>query len=202
MSSNINLRNINSEDKWQLLTWRNQDYIRSVSANSDVIEADAHSKWFESKIGDRTKPVLICEWDNQPVGVIQIETWDPSSRTGSWGCYLGELNVHPGLGAALVVLGGAFGFLALDATEMNAYVLSHNSNMLGIHRRLNIPIVETKALPVSNSRSIELDAIEFQITREQWPDILNRALELFPSAFRNSLSSCLELLPSFYRVDA
>lgn len=192
MSGDLVLRRLREEDRWRLLDWRNQDYVRAVSINSAPIGREGHSAWFDRALLNQRDSILIVEWKQRPVGVVRIETWDPQQRLGVWGCHLGELDVPPGLGAALPLLGVGHGFDRLGARKMHAVVLETNSNMLGIHRRLKLEQEGRFKRHVLREDGTEVDEIAFGIHESEWPEFKQKAVSLFPSAFRLEVETCLD----------
>ena len=196
MTQELTLRNVSSEDKWRLFEWRNQDYIRAVSINSQILQAESHTNWFEKIIAAEFPRILVCEWQGEPVGIIQIEKWDEATRVGVWGCYLGELNQHPALGPALVILGLGYGFTKLSAMQMEAEVLEINKNMVSIHKRLKLSLINVvKDCEIRTDGQI-LEKFQYRVERAEWDLIKERALQMFPTSFRVALVNCLEHLPN------
>jgi len=192
MSGDLILRRLREEDRFRLLEWRNQDYVREVFINSDPIDQEIHSSWFDLALVSQREFTLICQWRDQPVGVVRIESWNSEQLLGMWGCYLGEQQVPPGLGAALPLLGIAHGFDRLDARKMHAVVLEKNRNMLGIHRRLQIPEEGRFVRQLIREDGNEIDEIAFGVHKTEWQDLRSKALKLFPSSFRLELEACLD----------
>lgn len=192
MSNDLVLRRLREDDRWRLLDWRNQDYVRAVSINSAPIERASHSTWFDRALLNQRELFLIVEWKQRPVGVVRIESWDAEQRLGSWGCHLGELDVPPGLGAALPLLGLGHGFDRLGARKMHAVVLETNTNMLGIHRRLKLEQEGRLERHVLREDGTEVDEIVFGIHENDWPTFKAKAISLFPSTFRTEFQTCLD----------
>jgi UDP-4-amino-4,6-dideoxy-N-acetyl-beta-L-altrosamine N-acetyltransferase len=192
MSYDLVLRRLREDDRWRILDWRNQDYVRAVSINSASIDRTSHSTWFDRALLNQRELFLIVEWKQKPVGVVRIESWDSEQRLGSWGCHLGELDVPPGLGAALPLLGLGHGFDRLGARKMHAVVLETNSNMLGIHRRLKLQQEGRLERNVLREDGTEVDEIVFGIHESEWPAFKAKAISLFPSTFRAEFQTCLD----------
>jgi RimJ/RimL family protein N-acetyltransferase len=138
VSPDVALRRLREEDRWRLFEWRGADHIRAVSLDDRPLQRDSHAGWFDDTVENRPDEVLVVEWRERPVGVVQLESFEPDQGLSSWGCYLGETDVPPGLGAALPLLGLGYGFETHSLRRMHAQVLGHNARMRGIHRRIGI----------------------------------------------------------------
>ena len=193
MKQKLTLRNLRESDQPLLLNWRNQERIREVSINSDPITKEEHEQWFNRALNESFESPLICDWDFRSVGIIQIEKWDPIQRYAMWGCYLGESDVIPGLGAALPFLAIDHAFNNIGARKLQAIVLSNNENMLRIHKRFGLR-EEGRFFKQSIRQSEEIDQIVYGIHNDEWPEIRKRILKLFPSSLRNELTVGLPIL--------
>ena len=182
----LHLRYACESDRLLLHAWRNQEHIRAVSLNSQIIESETHDKWFDSILRGGFRTPLICSWNSRPAGVIQIENWDPLQKVGMWGCYVGDVNASPLLGAALPFLAIDHAFESLGARKLQAVVLASNLRMLQIHKRLGIR-QEGRFISQTLSGSDEIDQIMFGIHRNEWPEFREKTLLLFPISLRQQL---------------
>ena len=108
--------------------------------------------------------------------------------TGAWGCYLGDTDVAPGVGAALPLLGLGLGF-ATSLRRMTAEVLGINANMLAIHRRLQVPVEGVLQRHVRRAEGEEIDVHLYGVHREEWPELRESGLRLLPSHIRADIAS-------------
>ncbi len=189
MSSPLRLRPLVEEDRWRLHAWRNGDRIRRVSVSDELIPEDRHSAWFDRAVGERSEQFRVVEWSDRPVGLVQIEQLDLAQGVSSWGCYLGEVEVPPGVGASLPLLGLGYGFRQLGLRRMTAGVLSINANMLAIHRRLKIPVEGVLRRHVRRADGQELDLHLYGLHRDDWPELRDDALRLLPSHVRPAIAT-------------
>jgi RimJ/RimL family protein N-acetyltransferase len=175
-----------------LLEWRNSDRVRAVSIDGAVIARDTHSAWFDRLLAERADEVLIVSWNDSPVGVVSLERVDRPQAVCSWGCHLGVTDVPPGVGAVLPVIGLGFGFLAHGMRRMTAQVLGGNRNMLGIHRRLGVPIEGTLREHIRRDDGTTTDVVLFGVLESEWPTIRTTAHRLLPATLRNDLEVVLD----------
>ena len=181
------LRRLREGDRWQLFEWRDSERIRAVSLDGAPLDRDLHSAWFDTRMTDRHDEVLVVEWRERPVGVVQLESFQPDQGISSWGCYLGETDGPPGLGAALPLLGMGYGFGTHGLRRMHAQVLGHNDRMRSIHRRIGLMEEGVLRRHLLRPDGTEVDVHLFGVLREEWPALLERGLSLFPTSLRPSV---------------
>ena len=188
MTGDLTLRRLREDDRWRLFDWRNSEHIRAVSLDSAPMQRDGHAAWFDATLATRHDQVLVVEWRARPVGVVQLEAFQPDQGLSSWGCYLGETDVPPGLGAALPLLGLGYGFGAHGLRRMHAQVLGHNDRMRAIHRRIGIVEEGVQRRHLLRPDGTEVDVHLYGVLRDEWPPLLERGLALFPTSLRPAVA--------------
>ena len=188
----LGARPVEESDRWRLLDWRNSDRVRAVSIDGAVISRDTHSAWFDRLVAERADELLIVTWDGAPVGVVSLERVDRQQAVCSWGCHLGVTDVPPGVGAVLPVIGLGFGFDRHGMRRMTAQVLGGNRNMLGIHRRLGVPIEGTLREHVRRDDGTISDVVLYGVLAPEWETIRATAMSLLPAALRGDLGALLD----------
>lgn len=191
----ISIRLPREHDLDRLLTWRNREAVRAVSLNQRPIEREQHQAWFRRLLLDREGELGIVCHDRRPVGVVQLDRLDIHTSEATWGCHLGDVDVPPGFGATLPILGIALGIRGWGLSQLDADVIETNKNMLGIHRRLAIRRVEPNAAPAQDGTEIRV--FRFQVTEDEFPGIVERAERLFPRALSESLTNAIVALGSW-----
>jgi RimJ/RimL family protein N-acetyltransferase len=189
--SRLSLRPVEDGDFIRLLDWRNSDRIRSVSVNQQTIANGTHREWLSQKIQSQPKHVLIVEWDLRPVGVVQVDKWVDGGRFGEWGCYLGETDVPPGLGASLPLLALGYAFIHLKASKMRALVLDTNRNMISIHKRLGLVPESSNVSEIGSDLRPPDSFFQYEVHDSDWELILKNGLSLFSAEIRRSIEACL-----------
>lgn len=190
----LTVRHPVDDDRWRLLDWRNDERVRSVSLNDEIIDRETHSAWFDRMSTSRSDEFLVVAWDGEPAGLVQLESLDPVARTSSWGCHLGRIDVPPGVGASLPVLGLGLGFERHRLRRMHAQVLASNKNMRSIHRRLAIPIERQRREHSRRHDGTLDDLYEYGVLMSEWPAIREAAARLLPSQVRAGVEACLSVL--------
>ena len=188
----LDVRPVEESDRWTLLEWRNSERVRAVSIDGAEIDRSTHAAWFDRLLAERTDEVLIVTASEAPVGVVSLERVDRSQAMCSWGCHLGVTDVAPGVGAVLPVIGLGFGFDAHEMRRMTAQVLAGNRNMLGIHRRLGVPIEGTLREQVRRHDGTTSDVVSYGVLRPEWSTIRTTAEALLPSSLRVDLAAVLD----------
>jgi len=189
VTTQLGLRAIAEDDRWRLHTWRNSERVRSVSGDDEIIAPERHDDWFDRALRERAGQIRVVEWRQRPVGLVQLEALDREQATGAWGCYLGETDVPPGVGAALPLLGLGLGFGGYQLRRMTAEVLGINANMLAIHRRLKVPGEGVRRRQLLRADGLEVDVHLFGVHRDEWPALRDAGLALLPSHIRHDVAA-------------
>lgn len=69
----ITIRQLEINDKQITFEWANDPITRQHSFNSEPILFDQHSKWFDSKIKDKSAHYFVCEVDSRSAGLIRFD---------------------------------------------------------------------------------------------------------------------------------
>jgi RimJ/RimL family protein N-acetyltransferase/sugar phosphate isomerase/epimerase len=70
---NLNIRNLQSDDIYDLFEWRNHPEIRKNSFNSNPVSLQEHEKWFKDKLQDQKTTIYIAFDKNHKIGTIRFE---------------------------------------------------------------------------------------------------------------------------------
>ncbi len=133
-----NIRSLREEDLPKVLAWRNSDRIRANMYNDHLITLEEHSAWFQRIQQDRNSQHLIFEYDDCPVGVINITQIDPQNNKCYWGFYLGETDTPRGCGLAMGYLGLNHIFGRSEIRKLCAEALVFNVASINYHRKLGL----------------------------------------------------------------
>jgi len=72
----VQLRRANLGDLEFVFNLRNEEAVRSVSFNSDLIDLETHRKWFEKKLASDESVLLIAEAGSQPIAQVRFDWMD------------------------------------------------------------------------------------------------------------------------------
>lgn len=104
LASDIVIRLTNSDDSADIFAWRNDERIRRVSRNTDVIAWAVHEHWISATLANASRRLLIGSDAEGPVGVVRF---DLSGTSAEISLYLVPQRLGSGQGVGL--------FLAADA---------------------------------------------------------------------------------------
>ena len=68
------------DDIERLFEWRNNEGIRAVSCNKDMISWEDHQSWFASVLSSNDRIVLIGKRESMPLGVIRFDIQDHNAE--------------------------------------------------------------------------------------------------------------------------
>ncbi len=188
------VRHVVEGDRWRLHDWRNSERIRAMSVSDGEIDEATHTAWFDRLVAERHDQLLIVVHDDNPVGVVSLERLDIDQGVSSWSCQLGVTEVPPGVGALLPLIGLGFGFGTHALRRMSAEVLSVNRNMLGIHRRLGVPVEGTRREALRRADGSVCDIVEYGVLRSEFPEIRTAVASLLPRSIREDANTLFDEL--------
>ncbi|UPW20165.1 UDP-4-amino-4,6-dideoxy-N-acetyl-beta-L-altrosamine N-acetyltransferase [Agarivorans sp. TSD2052] len=113
-----------------VLGWRNQDRVRNMMRNSELISFENHQAWFAGLSEQENCDYFIFYQDGRPIGVLNFDIVEPGIL--EWGCYLGETDVWPGSGLLLEIaaLDYSANYIKHSIDQLKAEVLSTNPSVL------------------------------------------------------------------------
>ena len=89
------------EDALAVLAIRNSDAVRSASLDSQIIEKDAHLKWFENSLKNENRWILLAESEDQKlIGVLRYDAIADNGLEVS--IFLNQEFMGQGLGSKLL----------------------------------------------------------------------------------------------------
>ena len=130
------LKEIDENDLSLLLNWRNQESIREVMFNSDMISWEKHSKWFHNLQKNDSIISKVFYFDDIPYGVLNITQIDPVNNTCEWGFYIGSLTAPKGMGTILGYTALNYIFRELHIRKLSAQVFEFNNKSINFHNKM------------------------------------------------------------------
>ncbi|WP_249872146.1 UDP-4-amino-4,6-dideoxy-N-acetyl-beta-L-altrosamine N-acetyltransferase [Oceanobacillus saliphilus] len=131
----VSLETINDIDLQMVLSWRNQDFVRRMMYNSEIISKKEHLEWFARIQNSNTSIAKIFYFENQPYGVVNIHQIDYTNRTCEWSFYIGEKGAPSGLGTILGYLAIDYIFNRLHLRKLCAEVIEFNYKSYHFHKK-------------------------------------------------------------------
>lgn len=163
------LKDITETDLKQMLTWRNQDYIRKVMYNSDIILMDQHLQWFERLQKSETAISKIFYYNQVPYGVLNVNQIDRVNNRCEWGFYIGVNNAPRGMGTILGFISLNFIFHELSIRKLSAEVLSINEKSAIFHKKLGFTQEGVLRKHILKDESY-IDILLYGLLNEEWKE--------------------------------
>ncbi|PKG22769.1 UDP-4-amino-4,6-dideoxy-N-acetyl-beta-L-altrosamine N-acetyltransferase [Niallia nealsonii] len=163
------LKDIHKEDLMQLFNWRNQESIRNMMYNSDIILFDDHVCWFEGLQKSEKAISKIFYYDNIPYGVLNINNIDRMNNKCTWGFYIGPSDAPKGMGTVLGYTSLNYIFGELSMRKLSAEVLSINEKSLNFHKKLGFTQEGILRKHVIKNGEY-MDVYLYGILKEEWND--------------------------------
>lgn len=85
----ISVRRVKETDIKDIFEWRNDEVTRKMSHTTQVVDWDAHCKWFSSSLANKNRLLLVCE-DVYTLSKVAIVRFDTKNNTA-----LISINVSP-----------------------------------------------------------------------------------------------------------
>jgi len=85
------LRLARESDLAKILKWRNSNHVRLMMKNSELIDAQSHFKWFESRELSRDY-LFVYGSKSEDVGIIRILLKESDSSEAETGMYAGNIS--------------------------------------------------------------------------------------------------------------
>lgn len=161
------LKDISKNDLSFLLMWRNQESIREVMFNSDLISWEQHSKWFERLQKNNTVISKIFYFDCIPYGLVNITKIDPVHNTCEWGFYIGTDNAPKGMGSILGYTALNYIFQELQIRKLIAQVIDSNEKSINFHNKMGFTLEgKLRAHIIKNGKYI--DILQYGLLYSEW----------------------------------
>ena len=171
------IRPILVEDLDLVLTWRNSDHVRPHMYTDHLITSDEHRNWFRRLQESDSDIFLIFEIQKIPLGIVQFNRIDKINGISTWGFYLGELNIPPGTGTVMGVLGIEHAFLNLDLRKVYGEVLAFNKASIRYHQKLGF-IEEGRFREHIFKNNKYNDLVVFGLLRSEWSNYRKKLEEI------------------------
>lgn len=136
LEKRVILKDITKDDLPLLLNWRNQESIREVMFNTDVILWEQHSQWFNNLQKSDSVVSKIFYFDQIPYGVLNITQIDSINQTCEWGFYIGSPHAPKGMGTILGYTALNYIFQELHIRKISAQVFDFNDKSINFHNKM------------------------------------------------------------------
>ena len=165
----INFRKISEDDLPLILRWRTDPNVTRYMSTDIEFDLEKQFKWYNEvvRICSPTEHWIISHND-KPIGLLNLENYDPAHQQTSWGYYIGDLESRI-IGGLIPAYFYNYMFLHRDTSlkKINGHLFSSNTKVLAIHQFYGVK--EVKVLKNHICKYGELfDIILIEMTRENW----------------------------------
>jgi len=70
---NLSIREATVDDAKLYYDWANDPVVRKMAFHSEPIPWDNHIRWFKEKVASPKSHLLLCYYNNQPVGQVRFD---------------------------------------------------------------------------------------------------------------------------------
>lgn len=139
-----------------ILSWRNDDGVRTRMINSSKISHDEHLAWFDRmSLDPHSKWYIAKDEYKNGLGVIYFTSIDQVQRTAEWGFYCKPGSPN-GTGNSLLMLGLKKAAEDLALSSIRAVVLKDNAVSIHLHKKFGFKLLTDNYLFSSSDRDAEL----------------------------------------------
>ncbi|MEO4054185.1 UDP-4-amino-4,6-dideoxy-N-acetyl-beta-L-altrosamine N-acetyltransferase [Solibacillus sp. CAU 1738] len=163
------LRDIVVDDLEKILAWRNQEHIRSVMFNNNIISWQQHMDWYNELKNKKSKISKMFTFKDVTYGVLNINDIDKYSNKCSWGFYIGEIESPKGTGLLLGYTCLEFIFKELKFRKLCAEVIETNKISCGFHEKLGFKLEGTLRKHIKRNDRYE-DIYVYSLFANEWEE--------------------------------
>lgn len=159
---NIQLRPITEADIYNIIKWRNGEYVKKRFILQDPFTEENQKKWIRDVIGTGKAVQFIIHLidEDLDIGTAYIRDLDKYDNAGEYGIFIGD-NQHSerGVGVKVTTRMMKFAFEDLHLDKIMGQVKSDNSQSLGMCDRVGLIRVDRKEKNV-DGKVIDLIIVE------------------------------------------
>lgn len=174
--SNCSLKDIDDSTKDLILNWRNQEYIRKMMFNQNIISKEEHYAWVASLQSNHHRIVKVFYFGESPMGIVTFSSVNNQDSIFEWGFYIGEQKAPKGMGTLLGITAIDEYFNDKEHYKLFAEVLEYNLPSISYHQKLGFK--EEGIL--KNHHKIEgvfYNVHVFGLFKEEWNEQRKKLLE-------------------------
>lgn len=159
-------KRVTQNDLQQILTWRTSEFVTQFMVTDIVFDLDAQNRWFEHTRNDTHNCYWVTLYQHKPIGLLSINDIDLSKQNCSWGFYVGEENAR-NLGGLIPPYFYNFIFTRTSLNQINAEVMSHNSQVIKLHKLHGYePIRTLENHVIKAGKSFDMEVLT--LSRDTW----------------------------------
>ena len=126
---------MSESDLEMVLDWRNSDRVRQNMYTDCLISLNQHLDWFENIRKNQSCIYLICEFQNNPIGLVSFTEIDLVHQKCYWAFYLGNIDSPIGSGAIMEFLALEYAFELINIRKLCCEIFVFNNSVIKLHRK-------------------------------------------------------------------
>jgi UDP-4-amino-4,6-dideoxy-N-acetyl-beta-L-altrosamine N-acetyltransferase len=164
----IKLRDVQPEDREQILIWRNMPDVASYMYNDHQITSAEHAIWFQSAMSDPSKQYWIIRFEETDVGLVNLYNIDRNQRRCYWAFYIADPNMRgKGIGPFVEATILRYVFDDLQFNKLCCEVLATNDSVVQLHKSFGFE-QEGYYRQHILKRGVFVDVVALAILRSEW----------------------------------
>lgn len=161
------LTDLDTESQFRVREIRNEENVRRWMYTDHAISANEHLGWINRlKQDDRQIVFVVLNEEQNPLGVISVNSIDRLHKKADWAYYLTE-TARGGLGSALEYSFINFIFDTLGMDKLNCEVLEGNDTVVKLHKKF---LFQEEGFRRSNilKNGVRIGVHFLGLSREDW----------------------------------
>ncbi len=130
------LRPLNDSNLKIVLQWRNSNEIKTYMYTDHPIKWSEHYQWYEQVVSDPQRKVLLLNYKERPLGLVDFRNIDHKNSRCYWGFYIGEAAAPKGSGTIMGILALDKMFTTVGIHKVCAEVIHTNYRSVKYHKKL------------------------------------------------------------------
>lgn len=150
----------------QLLTWRNQEFVRKNMMDDSIISMENHEKYLEKLRTTDEQRVFVAFFDDEPVAVMTFRFNENEGNIESGSYVIHEEDLNKGFGVITGYARFEYIFDKLPNGKMRTIILEHNKKNINLQKNFGCVLEGTETLIKSDGT--EEKAFVYTMTKRQW----------------------------------
>lgn len=171
----VSLNKLDDETIMQIRVWRNQDFVRNMMFNSEIIGEEEHLNWINALKNDKNRDLFLFYIDEKPFAVIQYKYHEDGNYVEMGDYLISEEYQYMGYGTIMryYTLVLIFDYLGFD--RMCGEIRDINSKNIRTTKRIygNERVVLKEKDAEGNKTRIYVT----DINKEDWKNDVSKRLE-------------------------
>ena len=166
-NSKLRFENINdSEYKYEVRNWRNQEFVRKNMINSTEISTEQHEAYLNMLKISESQRVYIAMLDEQPIAIMTFRIYKDKNKIVSGSYLIKEKYLGKGFGALLGYVRMEYIFNKLPNGKMSTLVMQSNRKNLQLQKDFGCRVSNEEDFVRENGYKDKL--ITLEMTHKEW----------------------------------